>query len=486
MRGRAKRATALAVALTLAVAACGDDDEDTAATTAAEAEADATTTAAAGGATTAATGGATTTRAPTAATTAVGGASTSSGAATGTGAGSGWRPDTEECDEDVDAPIEGEITIGTSVPLSGGPAAAFAPVVAGLRAAIDKANAEGGVNGQQINLVVKDDQYKADLTSAAVDELLDSDGAVMITNIIGSPNNLAVRDTLNEACVPQFYNQSGLSAWGDVENYPWTTTGIPSYVTENQAFAQKIRQDFPGGARVAYFHANNEFGQENFNAFSAAIEGTNIEIVTEQTIESADANAPSSQVTSIASADPDVIVSAGLATQCPAFLTELANAGLRDRPLFGSYTCHSSVFLQAAGEPANGVYIVGFLKDAGDPQWASDPGIVEYTAQLAASAPDIPPETQAISGWTGGEATVDVLRRAAELEGGLTRANIMAAARSIDLVPSIGLPGVTFKLDGADDGYMVETLQLQQWNGAGYDAVGEPINLEGQTPPPED
>jgi len=67
-------------------------------------------------------------------------------------------------------PIEGALKIGTSLPLSGGPAVLFAPLGAGQQAYIDYYNAEfGGIDGQEIEVVIKDDQYQADLTKANVD-----------------------------------------------------------------------------------------------------------------------------------------------------------------------------------------------------------------------------------------------------------------------------------------------------------------------------
>ena len=118
-------------------------------------------------------------------------------------------PSTRRACDDPDAataPIEGNIKIGTSIPLSGGPAVLFAPFGAGMQAYIDYYNTEnGGVNGQQLELIVKDDQYTADLTKANVDELIFDDQVDLLAGIIGSANNLAVQADLNAQCIPQLY-----------------------------------------------------------------------------------------------------------------------------------------------------------------------------------------------------------------------------------------------------------------------------------------
>ena len=79
-----------------------------------------------------------------------GGSETTTGDTDDGGGGSGWTVDTEDCvDPDrANAPIEGTISIGSSGPLSGGPAAAaFAPVIAGFQAYIDYANEQGLMPG---------------------------------------------------------------------------------------------------------------------------------------------------------------------------------------------------------------------------------------------------------------------------------------------------------------------------------------------------
>ncbi|MFV0309531.1 MAG: ABC transporter substrate-binding protein, partial [Desertimonas sp.] len=146
----------------------------------------------------------------------------------GATSGSGWIVDTEACaDPDAaTAPIEGTVKIGMVVPLSGGPAAAaFQPVTEGMQAYIDWANENAIVPGVTLELSIVDDQYNPSLTPDAVNGLLD-DGVHLFSGNIGSPNNAAVMDLLNEECVPQMMALSGLPEFGDeVADYPWTFGG---------------------------------------------------------------------------------------------------------------------------------------------------------------------------------------------------------------------------------------------------------------------
>ena len=95
-----------------------------------------------------------------------------------------------------------------------------------LKAYFDYANAElNGVNGKKLKLVVKDDAYEPERTSKNVDELITKDGVFAFSGVLGTPNNLAVWDKLNEQCIPHLFPSTGAPDWGDVVNHPWTVAG---------------------------------------------------------------------------------------------------------------------------------------------------------------------------------------------------------------------------------------------------------------------
>ena len=251
-------------------------------------------------------------------------------AGTGTAATSsaaGWTVDTEACvDPDrANAPIEGPISIGSSMPLSGGPAAsAFAPIHAGLQAYIDYANENDLLQGRELTLNVGDDQYDPALTPGVVNGLLD-EGVQLFTGIVGTPNNASVRDLLNEECVPQMLGGSGFPGFAEVTEYPWSTTSLVPYDVESAAYAADIAREFPDGATVGVFAVSNEFGSAYTDAFEELSGEFNLEIVDSQSIDAADTAPPAAQLASIAGNAPDVILAIPLGAQCPTFLTELAN-----------------------------------------------------------------------------------------------------------------------------------------------------------------
>ena len=130
--------------------------------------------------------------------------------AAGGGGGEAFAVDTLDCPDDATAPIEGTVKIGTTMPLSGGAAAAaFAPVAEGLKNYIAYANDNDLVPGVTLELTIEDDQFNSNLTTPAVEKLIDTTGVDLFAGMIGTANNQAVRDLLNEECYPQLFANTG-------------------------------------------------------------------------------------------------------------------------------------------------------------------------------------------------------------------------------------------------------------------------------------
>ena len=458
MMKRTRALTALVAAGALFVAACGGDDSSSTDESAVE-------TTAATEETTAETTAETVVETTTAETTPV---------------ASEWAVDTSLCVDPAaaDAPIEGTLKIGSAMPLTGGAAAAaFAPVKDGFEAYIKYANEKGLLGDVTLEVAIEDDQYNAELTPGAVNKLID-DGATIFGGIIGSPNNAAVRDTLNDNCIPQLSALTGSPAWGDVENYPWTTGQLSPYTVESKVYAQKIAELYPDGANVALFHVNNEFGQVYVDAFNEIAADYGITIVAEETIEATDQNPPTAQINNIAAAQPDVIMAVPLGAQCISFLTEVANAKAANAgwepATFLTNTCASALILTLAGEAANGLYTSNNLVDINDPASLEIPSVKEYVDYMA-SLDKSEIATTAGAGWNTAETIVAILMQAQASEAGLTRASIINAARNFTYTPMLGAPGVTYKMAGAEDPFLAESLVVRQYDAAAatFTDIGE-------------
>jgi branched-chain amino acid transport system substrate-binding protein len=400
--------------------------------------------------------------------------------------GAAFAVDVSNC-EDPDAataPIEGSIKIGVSIPLSGGPAVLFAPFADGQQAFIDSHNAEfGGVNGQELELVIKDDQYSADLTVANIDELVFDEEVDLIAGVIGSANNLAIQDDLNAQCIPQLTAATGAPDWGNVDEYPWTTGLLVPYAIESQLWAEQAAAD--GATTAGLFYVNNEFGQAYAEAFEEAATENGIDIVATETIEPTDSGAPSGQVTNLVAANPDTILAVPLGLGCVAFMTEIGNQKAANpdftASVYQTATCASKVVFEAvANGGADGVFTSNNLKDVNDPEVAAnDPDVIVYLEALAATGSEADPAGFAGAGWESMEVAVKAIQEAADA-GNLSREGIINAARNVNYSSGLLLNGLTYVMN-ADDGFLAEGTELRVWSDdiGGFVVAGEPIDYNG-------
>lgn len=458
-----KRWLAVAAAGALLGAACGNDDGDSSPTTVAPTTAAPATTAAPGDDTTPET-----TAAP---------------------EPTGFAVNLEECeDPDVPAaPIEGDIVIGTSVPLSGGPAVLFAPYGAGFQAYFDSVNAAGGVNGQQYKVLVKDDQYLANLAVTNVQELISSDGAHVVSGVIGSPGNAAIQEDLNAQCIPHLWAATGAPNWGAVDQYPWSSGALIVYEIEARGWLEFAQSQFPDGGTAGLLYVNNEFGQSYATAFKDLAGVYGFELVAEEKLDAADSGAPSGQMTNLVAANPDIILAVPLGAQCISYMIEQGNAKAANpdfTPLtYITATCANPVFFMPPGPSADGVYSSANLKDVNDPDnQANDDAVKAYLEAFVATGSTANPGGIAVAGWIAAELTHHVVEQAAATCGFVSQECIINAVRNIDYAPSLYRDGLR-AIMGPDDGFAAEGLQIQQWSveKGGFVDASDIFNFDGET-----
>ncbi len=136
------------------------------------------------------------------------------------------------------------------------------------------------------------------------------------------------------------------------------------------------------------------------------------------------------------------------------------------------------------GNGADGVYSSANLKDVNNPDnRANDPDVKAYLEAFASTGSTADPGGIAVAGWLAADATIAVLKAAAESPEGLTRASIINAARNLDYKPPLLRGDLRFKMSGAEDAYYAEGTQVVQWSAADkvFKDVGDVINVEGQT-----
>ena len=300
----------------------------------------------------------------------------------------GFEADLNSCPADWN-PTEGvadTIKIGYSNAQSG-TLAAYGDIGVAWQVYVDYVNANGGIDGKQVELITKDDGYVASVTIENVDQFLQSDKPFLITTL-GSPNTLATRDTINAACVPHPFAHTGLPAWADPENYPWTTGQQLNYYTEASLWVKWIEENLADQApvKVAALVADNDFGLAYEGGFEQFAEGS--EVIGEFVVQQHDPAAPTvtNEITSLSGEDPDVFILMTAGAPCTQGIQDAATSGLItkvDAAFIPSVCKAITTFLDPAGEAADDYYIVGGgVKDITDAAFAEDPWVAFFKGLL--------------------------------------------------------------------------------------------------------
>ena len=349
----------------------------------------------------------------------------------------GFEIDLNECPADwSDTGGIGDTIVYGHTTAQSGNAAAYGNIAAGMDTYFEYVNANGGIGGVPIELIVRDDGYVATQTIELVDELIQAQDPFMITTL-GSPNTFAVYDTLNANCIPQPFVQTGHPAWGDPVAHPWTTGLQMSYSTEAVFWGEWVKANLADElpVTVAALIADNDFGKAYAITFERWAED-NPDVIADFVQVYHDIAAPTvtNEMTTLSAADPDVFIAMTGGNPCLLAAQEAGNSGLTETAsaLFMPSVCKdANAFMIPAGEAADDWLIVGGgVKTTTDPQYVDEPFIAFLNERLGAAGLDTSVGLYGSGFGQFGWPLVQALLIAAELDGGLTRSNFMLAMRS--------------------------------------------------------
>ena len=96
----------------------------------------------------------------------------------------------------------------------------------------------------------------------------------------------------------------------------------------------------------------------------------------------------------------------------------------------------------------------------------------EYKAGLKKSQPHADANDPFdVYGWGAAETMTDALKRMKKP----TRASLMEAVRSTNEKVGILLPGINVKLDGQSDGFPIEAMQIEKFQGQNWKLQGKVV-----------
>ncbi len=147
-----------------------------------------------------------------------------------------------------------EIKLGQTMPLSG-PISALSAVGKSGAAYFDMINAQGGVNGRKIRLIMRDDGYNPVKTVEHTRSLVEQEGVLALFASLGGSTHGAIHTYVNDNGVPHLFISTNLMRWADPQHFPWTIPSIRTpFYFEGKIYGQYIKQVRPNAEiAVLYF-----------------------------------------------------------------------------------------------------------------------------------------------------------------------------------------------------------------------------------------
>lgn len=217
---------------------------------------------------------------------------------------------------------------------------------------VKRLNEAGGINGHEVEVIIKDDQSDANKAKQAVVELLEQDNPVAVIGSSGTGPTIAMKQETEKAGIPQVCMAAGANIMdGD---FTWIFRTPPT-ATEAGKKALAYIADVLKVKRVALLYDTNPFGTDGKAVVEKEASGYGLEVVVSegyQTDESEEGM--DTHLTNVMTANPEVVLVWGTNPGPAKIAKRMRDKGITI-PYVGSHGIANQAFMELAGEAANGV-----------------------------------------------------------------------------------------------------------------------------------
>ena len=258
------------------------------------------------------------------------------------------------------------IKLGMTLPMTESAKYGYNQIPGAMKAYFAYVNANGGVNGRKIDLIVKDDKYLPNLAIANTQELIKAKVMAMVAPL-GTANNKAVAASVNlgKRGIPSLFINTGYSGFTK-KAYPTTYSILPSYIMEAKIMSQYIKDTYPD-KKIGLLYQDDDFGADALVGFDKTHGNTTFAVTVPYASGSqALPGVPDSWITKF-KGKVDVVVIFGVSSATLYTVMAAAKASFAPKWILGSVGADI-----ASINPATLPYIIGatsmsFLPSTADP-----------------------------------------------------------------------------------------------------------------------
>jgi len=256
---------------------------------------------------------------------------------------------------------EPPITIGLFAHLSGNFAEYGASFKNAVELYLDKLNAEGGINGRPVKLVVEDDRNSPQEAATVARKIVATPGVVLAIGSWSTTASLAAAPIFTEAKIPQISPTSSHPDFSKQSPYQFRQNNTDDVLAQYNA--DTIHKQLKA-TRIVIPYSQDDWGLFTVKATAEALEKDGAQVLLREAV------MPGSKdfrplVSKIKSLRPDGVFLALPYQEASIFIQQLRQAGV-NIPAGGGVPLTSPKFIELAGKAAEGV-VVHSIFFAGDP-----------------------------------------------------------------------------------------------------------------------
>jgi branched-chain amino acid transport system substrate-binding protein len=297
----------------------------------------------------------------------------------------------------------------------------------GMRMALEKINAAGGVLGRPVELVTEDDRSVTEEARTAAQKLIQRDQVVALLGEVASSRSLAAAPEAQRAKVPMISPGSTNPKVTEVGDYVFRACFIDPF--QGAVMARFAIEDLHAKRLAILFDFKQDYSVGLADFFRETATKLGAEIVADERYTSGDIEFRA-QLTTIRAAKPDAIFVPGYYTELGLIAKQARELGL-DVPLLGGDGWDSEKTIEIGGEAVEGYYFsTHYAADSDSPRVQAF--VLEFQTKYGAT-----PDAMAALGYDTAQILADALARAGTTDGAKLRDAVAATA---------GFEGVTGKI----------------------------------------
>jgi ABC-type branched-subunit amino acid transport system substrate-binding protein len=331
-----------------------------------------------------------------------------------------------------------DVLVGQVAPLTGVLASTGKQMVLGGQVYFDAVNAQGGVNGQKIRTIVRDDGYKVDETERQTRDIVADPRVVALFGFAGTANIGALLQdkVLADAGIALVAPYTGAEQLRTPFN-PWIFHVRAGYADEAEHMVQQLVTQ--GIQRVAVLYQNDGFGKAGLEGVEAALARRKLAVAAAAPYER-NTDEVSAAVASILKAQAQAVIMIAVNKPAAAFLRQYREAGGGGQ-LFNISVVDPAELVRLAGiGNARGL---GISQVVPYPYQPALPVVREFQKAMKQYAAGAPINYTNFEEYLGAKVLVEALRRAGPDP---TRAAVIRALESLNPFDLGGI-AVTFSKD---------------------------------------